>query len=117
VVYTADEPTGGVHMNLVLMGRYGLTYDQAEAFKLDPEKADDVMAAVRPVAEKMASIVEFHLMGRGVDEVWLVGGPMAMPGIEDVFRERLGVLVSKPPNPMMVTPLGIAMNVPKKEGV
>lgn len=116
VVYAADEPTGGVHMNLVLMGRYGLTYEQAEAFKLDPAKADEVARAIRPVAEKMAAIVKRHLAGRGVDEVWLVGGPVSMDGIEDIFHDMLGVSIYKPPDPMMVTPLGIAMNVPAEEG-
>ena len=116
VVYEADEPTGGTHMNLVLMGRYGLTYEAAEAMKLDPARADEVRAAVRPVIEKMATIVSNHIAGHDVHEVWLVGGPVAMEDIEAVFAERLGVPVFKPPHPMFVTPLGIAMNVPK-EGV
>jgi len=115
VVYEADEPTGGTHMNLVLMGRYGLTWDQAERFKLDAAKSDEVRQAVRPVVEKMATIVANHIAGRDVGEVWLVGGPVAQEGIEDVFAERLGIPVFKPPHPMMVTPLGIAMNVPKED--
>ena len=112
VVYEADEPTGGVHMNLVLMGRYRLTFDQAEAMKLDPTRADEVRQAVRPVAEKMATIVARHIAGRDVSQIWLVGGPAAQDGIEDIFADHLGIAVHKPPHPMMVTPLGIAMNVP-----
>ena len=116
VVYAADEATGGTHMNLVLMGRYGLTFAQAEAFKVDPDKASEVKAAVRPVAEKMAAIVSHHLGGRGVDQIWLVGGPAGMDGIEDIFADHIGVPVHKPPNPMMVTPLGIAMNATMQKG-
>ena len=112
VVYEADEATGGTHMNLVLMGRYGLTFEAAERFKLDPAHAAEVRAATRPVAEKMATIVGRHIAGRGIEEVWLVGGPVTQEGIEDIFAERLGVPVRKPPHPMMVTPLGIALNVP-----
>jgi len=110
VVYVADEATGGTHMNLVLMGRFGLSFDQAEDFKLDPAHTHDVKEAVRPVAEKMATIVDRHLSGRSVDQVWLVGGAAGLEGIEEIFEDQLGVPVHKPPNPMMVTPLGIAMN-------
>jgi len=114
VVYEADEPTGGTHMNLVLMGRYGLSFDQAENFKLDPARADEVRQAVRPVIEKMAAIVGNHLAGRTVNEVWLAGGPVAQDGIEAIFADRLGVAVFKPPHPMMVTPLGIALNAGRR---
>ena len=116
VVYVADEATGGTHMNLVLMGRFGLTFEQAEAFKVDPAHRDEVKQAVRPVAEKMATIVSRHLEGRSVDQVWLVGGTAGLDGIEDIFADHLGVPVHKPPDPMMVTPLGIAMNVPISQG-
>jgi ethanolamine utilization protein EutJ len=111
VVYTADEATGGTHMNLVLMGRFALTFEEAERFKVDPAHRDEVKQAVRPVAEKMATIVANHLGNRSVGEVWLAGGTAGLDGIEAVFADRLGVPVHKPPHPMMVTPLGIAMNV------
>jgi len=110
VVCTADEPTGGTHMNLVLMGRFGLSFDEAEKVKLDPARRDEVTSAVRPVAEKMAAIVARHLAGRNVGQVWLVGGAAGLEGIETIVADRVGVPVWKPPDPMMVTPLGIAMN-------
>ena len=111
VMYVADEATGGVHMNLVLMGRLGMTFEQAEAYKVDPVNADDVRQAVRPVAEKMASIAADHLAGCPVDQVWLVGGTAGLAGIEEVFADALGAPTAKPPHPMMVTPLGIARSV------
>ncbi len=110
VVYVADEATGGTHMSLVLMGRNGISFEQAERLKLDPARATEVQAAVRPVAEKMATIVAGHISGRSVEKVWLVGGSANLQGIEDVFADILGVPVVKPPEPMMVTPLGIALN-------
>jgi ethanolamine utilization protein EutJ len=110
-IYTADEATGGRHMSLVLMGRYKMSYEEAEAFKQDPKNADEVRAAVLPVAEKMASIVARHIGERDVDEVWLVGGATCLRGIEDVFSETLGKRTFKPTYPMMVTPLGIAMSI------
>ncbi|MCL2736964.1 MAG: ethanolamine utilization protein EutJ [Propionibacteriaceae bacterium] len=112
VVYVADEATGGTHMSLVLMGRFGLTFDEAEKFKADPDRVAEVKEAVRPVAEKMATIVGRHLAGGHVENVWLVGGSAGLDGMEEIFADHLGVPVHKPPHPMMVTPVGIAMNQP-----
>ena len=111
VTHTADEATGGHHMSLVLMGRYKISYEEAEAFKQNPEKASEVRAAVFPVAEKMASIVSRQISGHDVNEVWLVGGTACLPGIEDVFSGSIGKRTLKPSRPMMVTPLGIAMSI------
>ena len=111
VTYVADEATGGTHMSLVLMGRYGLTFEQAEAMKQDPAKQDDVRVAVRPVIEKMATIVANHIANQsGIDLVYLVGGTSELPGIGPVFADLLGIQTLVPPHPMMVTPLGIALN-------
>jgi len=109
VVYSADEPTGGIHISLVLMGRNKFTYEQAEAFKQDPRNTKEVYAAVRPVLEKMATIVERHVRGYNVKETWLVGGTSCLPGIEQVFSDILGAPAYKPVRPMLVTPLGIAL--------
>jgi ethanolamine utilization protein EutJ len=110
-VYTADEATGGRHMSLVLMGRYKMSYEEAEAFKQNPDNADEVRAATLPVAEKMAGIVARHIAPFDVDEVRLVGGAAGISRIEDVFTRVLGVETSKPAHPMMVTPLGIALGI------
>jgi ethanolamine utilization protein EutJ len=111
VVCTADEATGGRHMSLVLMGRYKMSYEEAEAFKQNPDNADEVRAAVLPVAEKMAGIVARHIAPYNVEEVRLVGGAAGLSRIEDVFTRVLGVKTSKPTHPMMVTPLGIALGI------
>ena len=109
VAYTADEPTGGTHVSLVLMGGRGLSFEEAEALKRDPARAGEVMAAVKPVIQKMAGIVGRHIVGRRVDDLYLVGGTCCLPGVEDIFRQELGVAVHKPEEPMLVTPLGIAL--------
>ncbi|MDR0600069.1 MAG: ethanolamine utilization protein EutJ [Treponema sp.] len=108
VIYSADEPTGGTHVSLVLQGRYGFNYEQAEAYKMDPANVRDVAGAVLPVIEKMATIVERHIKGHEVSEAWLVGGTSCLPGIERVFSRILGIPSYKPHHPMLVTPLGIA---------
>lgn len=109
VIYTADEATGGTHMSLILMRRYSLSFREAEAFKQDKKSSAEVFAAVRPVAEKMAGIVKRHIAGFDVNEAWLVGGTTCLAGIEDIFSDTLGIKAQKPPHPMMVTPLGIAL--------
>ena len=111
VTYAADEATGGTHVSLVLMGRYGMPFEQAEAMKQDPTRTAEIRTAAFPVMEKMASIVSRHIAGRpGVDVAYLVGGSAALPGIDGVFADALGIKVIVPPHPVMVTPVGIALN-------
>lgn len=110
VVYTADEPTGGHHMTLVLAGARKITYDQAESLKHDGDSEKQVFPIVRPVIEKMASIVERFLEQRPVDILYVVGGACTMREYEQVFEKTLGIEVRKPVNPILVTPLGIALS-------
>ena len=110
VIYVADEATGGIHMSLVLMGRYKIDFDAAEAFKTDVAKHKEVRSAVLPVVEKMATIVQRHIEPFHVEEVWIVGGTCALTGIEEEFTRVLDIGTRKPTCPMMVTPMGIALN-------
>jgi ethanolamine utilization protein EutJ len=110
VVYVADEATGGTHVTLVLAGNYGLTPHEAETFKKEPERQAEILNVVRPVVQKMASIVARHIEGRDVRVVHLVGGTCCLEGMETVMEKELGVPVRKPANPLLVTPLGIALN-------
>ncbi|MDR1266196.1 MAG: ethanolamine utilization protein EutJ [Propionibacteriaceae bacterium] len=112
VVHTADEPTGGWHMSLVLMRRFGLDFDAAEAFKRDPGSRDQAAAVVRPVMEKMALIAQRHLAGWPVDQLWLVGGSSCLPGIDQVFAQVTGRPTRKPSHPLLATPVGIALSCP-----
>ena len=110
VIHLADEATGGIHMTLLLMHRYKMTFEQAEEFKQNPENHDEVYTAVLPVMEKMAGIVEKHIKPFSAEEVRLVGGTCCLTGIEDVFTSILGIETKTPSHPMMVTPLGIAQS-------
>lgn len=108
VVYVADEATGGTHMSLVLAGHYKIPFIEAENMKKNPKKQSEIIGLVRPVMEKMASIVKRHIEGYDVHDIYLVGGTCCLHGIEEVFEDALGIPVSKPKNPFLVTPLGIA---------
>jgi ethanolamine utilization protein EutJ len=109
VVFTDDEATGGTHMTLVLAGAYGISVERAEAMKTDPTVAGEVFPVVRPVVEKMAAIVNRCLRGHDVDTIYVVGGACSFDQFESVFRQETGRTVVKPAQPLLVTPLGIAM--------
>jgi ethanolamine utilization protein EutJ len=112
VVYTADEPTGGTHLSLVIAGAMGVPLEDAEARKLDPAQQAALLPVVRPVLEKIGTIVAKHLMGAPVDHVYLVGGTAAFPGIADVVADVTGLVTSVPGSPLFVTPIGVALHDP-----
>ena len=110
VIFTGDEATGGTHMTLTLAGAYGISIEEAEVMKCDKSKEDQVFPAVKPVIEKMASIIKNYLKGYEVDTIYVVGGSCYITGFETVFEKYLSIPVRKPVAPLLVTPLGIAMN-------
>lgn len=110
VTFTADEATGGHHMNLVLAGSYQVDYESAEAIKHDKAREKEVFRVVQPVVEKMASIVKKYLALHPVKTCYVVGGASTFSSFESVFEKQLNVSTIKPYNPMLVTPLGIALS-------
>lgn len=113
VIYTADEPTGGTHMSLVLAGNYKTTFEEAEKIKKDSKREREIFPIVRPVVEKMASIVKRHVKGYDVDKIYVVGGACSFTEFEKVFCKEIGIETIKPVRPLLVTPLGIALNCTK----
>lgn len=116
VVFTADEATGGIHLDLVLAGHYRIDVRESERIKTDPARQADIFPLVRPVFQKMASIVKRYLTGFNVDTLYLVGGTSCFPGIEAVMEAETGLEVARPGNPLLVTPLGIALSCLKMAG-
>ncbi|HLO27623.1 MAG TPA: ethanolamine utilization protein EutJ [Anaerolineales bacterium] len=110
VVYTADEPTGGTHFSLVIAGSTGSTFEEAEEMKKDPTQQTRLFPVIRPVMEKVGTIVRRHIGRHKVERIYLVGGTCAYPGMSEVIQEITGVETVLPGNPLFVTPLGIAMN-------
>jgi ethanolamine utilization protein EutJ len=110
VIYTADEATGGTQFTLVLAGALNLAFEAAEELKKDPAQQRLVASLVRPVMQKVGSIVARHIRPYGVERIYLVGGTSAMAGMADVVAEETGVPAVVPPHPLFVTPLGIAMH-------
>lgn len=116
VIFTADEATGGIHLDLVLAGHYRIDVLESERIKTDPARQADVFPLVRPVFQKMASIVKRYLKGFNVETLYLVGGTSCFPGIETVMEAETGLAVARPGNPLLVTPLGIAFSCLKMAG-
>ena len=110
VVYTADEPTGGTHFSLVIAGAKNISFEQAEELKKDPNEQGSLLSVVRPVMEKVGSIINRHVAGRNVKKLYLVGGTCMFPGMAQVVQEFTGIETVIPGSPLFVTPLGIAMH-------
>ncbi len=108
VVHTADEPTGGTHLSLVVAGALGIPFEEAERLKTDPAEQPRLLPLVRPVMEKVAAILARHTRGHAVPTVCLVGGSVAFPGFAEVVEEASGLTTVVPVSPLFVTPLGIA---------
>ena len=111
IVCTNDEATGGVHLSLVLAGNYKISYEQAEAVKIDRQKSGEILPVVRPVIEKIAGIVADSLQKfDNLTEVCLVGGTCELDGFADIVQKSLHMKAFRPEYPQFITPLGIALS-------
>lgn len=108
VARTVDEPTGGTHLDLVIAGALGISVEEAERRKTDPAEQARLLPLVRPVLEKIGSIVGAHIAGERVASIHLVGGTSAFPGIAEAVTAQAGVPAAVPGTPLFVTPLGVA---------
>jgi ethanolamine utilization protein EutJ len=114
VVYTADEATGGTHFSLVVAGARDIPFEEAEALKIDPEEQARLFPVVRPVMEKVASIVARHVdiyqagTDFKVEHLVFVGGTSRFPRLAEVVEEYTGLTTHIPERPLFITPLGIA---------
>ena len=110
VVEVDDEPTGGTHLSLVLAGSYGIPFEDAEKIKTDYSRHREILPIVKPVIEKMATIVKKYTSKYNIDTIYLCGGTCCLTGMEKIFEDTVGIKTIKPADPFLVTPTGIAMN-------
>ena len=110
VIYTADEATGGTQFTLVVAGSLDIPFEEAEARKIDPAEQEALFLTLRPVMEKVGSIIRRHTEQFDVEQLTLVGGTSNISGIAQVIEEYTGIPTTVPEHPMFVTPLGIALN-------
>jgi len=114
VVYIADEATGGTHLSLVVSGNYKISFEEAENLKKDKDRQLEILSVVRPVIQKISSIINTHIKGRDIPAIYLVGGTCCLKEMENIIEKDTGRPVYKPANPFLVTPLGIALNCKNK---
>ncbi|MEN6460951.1 MAG: ethanolamine utilization protein EutJ [Syntrophomonas sp.] len=110
VVATADEPTGGFQFDLVIAGGLGISIEEAESIKRNLDKQRILMPVVRPVMEKVASIVSRFIDSYQVKDLYLVGGSCSFYGFQTLLQNKLGLATHMPQMPLFVTPLGIALS-------
>jgi ethanolamine utilization protein EutJ len=111
VAYSNDEATGGTHLTLVLAGHLRVSYEEAEKIKMDRRRSREILPIVRPVIDKISSIVETHLKKtKGEEEICLVGGTCELEGLPEIVARNLGSRVYRPEAPQVITPLGIALS-------
>ncbi|MGL6113780.1 ethanolamine utilization protein EutJ [Cetobacterium sp. SF1] len=110
VISVDDDATGGTHFTLVISGTYKKPFKEADEFKRDKKNHRELLPVLKPVIEKVASIINNHIKGHDIDNISLVGGTACLNGIEDIIERNLKMKVYKPKNPMFVTPLGIALS-------
>ena len=58
--------------------------------------------------QKIATIVRDAIAGQDVQRIHMVGGSSAFAGFAEVMTEVTGVASEVAPEPMLVTPLGVA---------
>lgn len=110
VVHVVDEATGGTHFSLVISGAYEMPFNKADEFKRDIKNHKEILPVLKPVVEKVSSIINKHIENYDVNEISLVGGTCCLTGIEEIIEKQTGIYTHKPKNPMFVTPLGIALS-------
>lgn len=114
VVKIGDEATGGTHLTLVTAGAYGISVPEAEKYKRNQKNHAELIAVLKPVVEKIATIISSQIEGYAIDGLYLVGGTACLTGIESIIEEKTKIVTYKPFNPMFVTPLGIALSCTDK---
>ena len=87
-----------------------MPFKEADKFKRNNKNHKEILPVLKPVVEKVSSIVNNHIKNYDVNEISLVGGTCCLTGIEKIIEKQTGIYTHKPKNPMFVTPLGIALS-------
>ena len=94
----------------MIAGALNLPFDEAEALKIRKSEQPALLPLVRPVMEKVASIIVRHIEGWDVDSITMVGGSSSFLGMAEVIQDCTGITTYVPHNPLLVTPLGMALH-------
>jgi len=102
VIYTREQVFGGKQLTEEIMRRYGLSYEEAGLAKKQgglPENYDEEV--LQPFKEAMSQQVSRSLQfffsssqHNSVDHIVLAGGCAAIPGVEALIEDKLGITTS-----------------------
>ena len=85
--------------------------------KTDRLKNREILPVVRPVIEKIASIVDSCLQQFDyLTDVCLVGGTCELEGFAEVVQKVISIKTFGPEFPQFTTPMGIALSCLNPEG-
>jgi ethanolamine utilization protein EutJ len=107
IVFSGDEPSGGRHISLCIAGHFDISFEEAEKRKTQPERYD-ILNLARPTLQRISDVVARHIQGYPVKRIILTGGTCCLPGVDEVFAEELGLPITLPSQPLLLTPISIA---------
>ncbi len=107
IIFSADDPTGGHHLSLVLAGHLSLSYEEAELIKRK-DKTGQYLNLFLPTLERMCDIVKKHIAGYNVEALYLTGGTTAIQSIKNIFEQELKLPIIIASQPLLLTPFAIA---------
>ncbi len=64
-----------------------MDFSEAERYKRDEANHAELLPVLKPVIEKVASIISRHVAGRDVDGIYLVGGTCCLNGIRRYYSK------------------------------
>ncbi len=88
VVKVVDEATGGTHLTLVTAGAYKVSFSEAELYKRNQDNHQELIAVLKPVVEKIATIITEQIAGFEINGLYLVGGTACLTGIEKIIEAK-----------------------------
>ena len=91
-----------------------ISYEEAELIKRDFSKHDEIFPIVKPVIDKIISIIENAVDGYDISQLILVGGTANLKGIDKYIESKIRIETISPIEPMFVTPLGLAIDLIEK---
>lgn len=97
-------------MTLTIAGYYDIEIEEAEELKKDVGNQEKIFPIILPVIEKMAVITKKAIEDFQIDTVYLVGGASLFDDFECILEKTTGMKTIKANQPMLVTPLGIAIS-------
>ncbi len=109
LLVSLDEPSGGRHVTLTIAGGMRINVEAAEQLKRNGEQDPALGIMVKPVIEKMASIVARHISSYQPKAIYLTGGGTLISGFNQVFNATFpDINIITFSKALYLTPLAIA---------